>query len=312
MITFEQYTADAAGSFLLQQLTKYDWTNNDPLVSVTWDRDVKRRTDVTVVDDYAAYTQNNFASPGNITPGGKSWTGKQSTAIAGPAVDVAPIINPVHQWAQFPSWSMRELWQSQFLGKPIDTAKLDVVRLKFEMDTDEMVYVGDTEVAATGLVNDPRVAVSNAAFTAAAGTPDQILQVFNTSLQAVQTSSGYSLAPTKVLMPFTRMNQIVARLISTAGSQSILNYLSENTISYKVNGRPLEIVGVKWLETAGVSGASRMVFYNDDKRFIQFPRVELMQLPVQPRGLDQILPTMGALGVVEVRYPETMAYIDGF
>lgn len=311
MLTFDQYTADTAGSFLLQQLTKYDWTSNDPLVDITWDRDVPRRGDITVVDDFAAYTINLIASGGNLSPGGKSWTGKQSTAITGPSVDIAPIINPVHQWAQFPSWSMRELYQSQFLGRPIDMAKLDTVRLKFEMDSDEQVYIGDTEVGCTGLSNDPRVTVTNAAFTFAAGTPDQVLAVINTALSAAQTAAGYAKTPTKALIPYTRLAQLVSRLISTAGSQSIWRYLRQNTIAYAVNGREFEIEGVKWLETAGVGGITRMIVYTDDKKFVQFPRVELMQLPIQPRGLDQILPVMGALGVVEIRYPETVLYVDG-
>lgn len=310
-MTYDEYTADAAGSFLIQQLTKYDWTTNDPLYSTTWDRDVRRRTDVTIVDDYASYTLNNFAHVGGITPGGKNWTGKQSTAVPGPAVDIAPIINPVHQWASLPSWSMRELYQSQFLGRPIDTAKLDVVREKFEMDTDEQVYIGDTEVACTGLLNDPRVVVTNAAFTFAAGTPDQVLAVINTALQAAQTATGYAMAPTKIILPFTRMSQLVSRRLGDQVGLSILNYLAENTISFRVNGRPLEIVGTKWADTAGVGGTTRMTVYYDDKKFVQFPRVELMQLPVQARGFDQVLPVMGALGVVEVRYPETMLYVDG-
>jgi hypothetical protein len=311
MITYDEYTVDAAGIFLTQQLTKYDWTTNDPLYSVTWDRDVRRRTDVTIVDDYAAYTLSNFAHVGGINPGGKNWTGKQSTAVPGPAVDIAPVINPVHQWASLPSWSMRELYQSQFLNRPIDTAKLDVVRQKFEMDSDEQVYIGDGEVACTGLLNDPRVVVTNAAFTFAAGTPDQVLAVLNTALSAVQTATGYALAPTKIILPFTRLNTLISRRLGDNVGMSILTYLEENNISAKTNGRPLEIVGTKWADTAGVGGVTRMCVYYDDKRFVQFPRVELMQLPVQPRGFDQILPVMGALGVVEVRYPETMLYVDG-
>lgn len=311
MITFDQYTADTAGSFLIQQLTKYDWTTNDPLVNITWDRDVPRRGDVTIVDDFAAYILNLVASGGNISPGGKSWSGKQSTAIAGPAVDVAPIINPVHQWAQLPAWSMRELYQSQFLGRPLDMAKLDAVRLKFEMDSDEQVYIGDTEVGATGLANDPRVTVTNAAFTFAGGTPDQVLAVINTALQAAQAASGFARTPTKIIIPYTRLSQLVSRRVGDAASNSIWWYLSRNSIAMAVNGRILEIVGVKWLETAGVGGTTRMIVYTDDKKFVQFPRVELMQLPIQPRGFDQILPIMGALGVVEIRYPETVLYVDG-
>ena len=315
MITFDQYTPDAAGVFLTQQLTKYDWTANDPLVVTTWDRDVPRRLDVAITDDYAAYILNNYAVPGNLSPGGKSWVGRESTAVAGPAIDVANVINPLYPWGQFPSWNMRELWQSQFLGRPLDTAKLAVMMQKFEMDTDEQVYVGDTELGITGLTNNAGVTAISASGSGSARnwvnkTADQILVDFNTLLSTAQTNSGYAAYPTKVLMPYEILNALVARLISTAGSDSILTFLNRNNVSMKNNGQELEIVGVKWLLGAGAGGSNRIMAYTDNRKYVQFPRVELQRLAIQNRGFDQILPTMGLLGVVELRYPETVCYMD--
>ena len=315
MLTFDQYTPDAAGIFLTQQLTKYDWTANEPLVKTTWDRDVPRRLDVAITDDYAAYILNNYAVPGNLSPGGKSWVGKNSTSVAGPAIDVAPVINPLNAWGEFPSWSMRELWQSQFLKRPLDTAKLDVVALKYEMDTDEQVYIGDAELGLVGLTNNTVVQTISASGSGAARnfvnkTPDQILADFNTLLSFVQTNSGYAATPSKVIMPYEIMNVLVSRLISTAGSDSILTFLGRNSVSLQNNGTELEIVGAKWLLGAGSGGSNRMVAYTPNRKYVQFPRVELQRLAVQNRGFDQILPTMGTLGVVEFRYPETLAYMD--
>jgi hypothetical protein len=312
MLTFDQYTPDAAGVFLTQQLTKYDWTANDPLVVTTWDRDVPRRLDVAITDDYAAYILNNYAVPGNLSPGGKSWLGRQSTAVAGPAIDVAPIINQLNPWGQMPAWNMRELWQSQFLGRPLDTAKLDVMTQKFEMDTDEQVYIGDVELGLTGLINNTGVSAINTSGSAvwSGKTADQILADFNTLLSTAQTNSGYAAYPTKVLMPYEILNGLTARLVSTAGSDSILTFLSKNNASMKNNGQPVDIVGVKWLLGAGASASNRIVAYTDARKYIQFPRVELQRLAIQNRGFDQILPVMGLLGVVEVRYPETVLYMD--
>ena len=315
MITFDQYTPDAAGIFLTQQLTKYDWTANDPLVKITWDRDVPRRLDVAITDDYAAYILNNYAVPGTLTPGGKSWVGKNSTAVSGPALDVAPVLNPLNAWGEFPSWSMRELWQSQFLGRPLDTSKLDVMMLKFEMDTDEQVYTGDTTLGLTGLFNNTSVQTISASGSGSARnfinkTPTQILADFNTLLSLVQTNSGYAATPSRVLMPYEIMNILTSELISSAGSDSILTFLSRNSVSLQNNGKPLEIEGVKWALGAGSGGSNRMMAYTPARKYIQFPRVELQRLAIQNRGFDQILPTIGMLGVVEFRYPETVAYMD--
>lgn len=320
MITFDQYTADAGGIFLMNQLEKYDPTINAPLIATTWGRDIDLRTDVSIIDEYASYNLTNFASVGGITPGGKSWAAKQTTALAGPALDITKPVNPLHLWAEMPSWSLIELYQSQYLGRPIDTAKIDVVMEKWEMDTDEQVYIGDTGFNVPGLFNSPLVTpiaaktVNNGAGNTtlwAGKTPQQALDDVNTLLLSVQVASGYTNVPTHLRLPAGALSFLTSTLVSAAGTVSIATFLAQNSIATVVNGKPLDIAFVKWLDGLGAGGTNRMVAYTKSPKFVQFPRSVLMPGQLQNRGMDQMIPYMGKLGVVELRYPETVGYMDG-
>ncbi|EFO4471640.1 DUF2184 domain-containing protein [Escherichia coli] len=94
-------------------------------------------------------------------------------------------------------------------------------------------------------------------------------------------------------------------------NQSLLTYLQTNTISYHQNGVPLNIRAVKWLKGRGVGKKDRMVAYTNDKKYVRYPLVPLQSVPVQYRGLYQIVTYYGKLGAVEPVYKETISYVDG-
>ncbi len=98
---------------------------------------------------------------------------------------------------------------------------------------------------------------------------------------------------------------------SGAANQSLLTYLETNTIAFHQNGKPLNIRPVKWMKGRGVGGTDRMVAYTNDKKFVRFPMVPLQSVPIQYRGLYQLVTYYGKLGAVEPVYPETLNYMDG-
>ena len=100
-------------------------------------------------------------------------------------------------------------------------------------------------------------------------------------------------------------------IVSSAGNQSLLTYLQTNTITYHQNGIPLNIRAVKWLKGRGAGGKDRMAAYTNDKKYVRFPLVPLQSIPVQYRGLYQIVTYYGKLGAVEPVYKETLSYVDG-
>ncbi len=47
------------------------------------------------------------------------------------------------------------------------------------------------------------------------------------------------------------------------------------------------------------------------KKYVRFPLVPLQSIPVQYRGIYQIVTYYGKLGAVETVYRETLSYCDG-
>jgi hypothetical protein len=208
-------------------------------------------------------------------------------------------------------WTVVELAAAAQVGRPIDTQKYDGMQLKWNMDTDEQVYIGDAAKGAKGLLNLSQVTPTNAAKTWATSTPDEIRASINQVLSNAWTRSAYSKVPEDLLIPPDQYSFLASTIVSSAGNQSLLTYLETNTIAFHQNGKPLNIRPVKWAIGRGVANKDRMVAYTNDKKFVRFPMVPLQSVPIQYRGIYQLVTYYGKLGAVEPVYPETLNYMDG-
>ena len=196
MITFDQATVDSSGAFLIGELERLDQTLNLPLVGYTWTRDIQLREDVSIADDISSWTNTSFGAAGTgANPNGKNWVGKDSTAIAGVNVDISKDGNPLNLWGMELGWTVVELAAAQQVGRPIDTQKYDGMQLKWQMDNDEQVYIGDDALGLKGLANLVGVTLNNAPKTWANSTNDEILDSVNSILSNAWAASGYSIVP---------------------------------------------------------------------------------------------------------------------
>ncbi|WP_408004169.1 DUF2184 domain-containing protein [Rahnella perminowiae] len=311
MQTFDQATVDGTGAFLIHELERLDQTLNMPLVSFTWGRDIQLREDVSIADEISSFTQSGFSASGSPASNGKNWLSKTATAIAGVNVDISKQGFPLTLWGMELGWTLPELQAAAQVGRPIDSQKYEGMQLKWNMDTDEQVYIGDTGLNIKGLLNLSQITATNAAKTFATSTPDEMRVAINTVLSLAWANSAYSMVPTDLLIPPEQYALLASTIVSTAGNQSLLTYLETNTIAYHQNGRPLNIRPVKWAKGIGTGATDRMVAYTNDKKFVRFPMVPLMSVPVQYRGLYQLVTYYGKLGAVEPVYTETLAYMDG-
>jgi hypothetical protein len=283
-----------------------------PLVSVTWNRDFKLREDVSIGDEASSFTNTSLAAPGGASPKGKNWIGPKSTAVAGISVGIDKTILPLRLWGMEVGYSLPELISSQQLGRPIDSQKHEGLKLKHNLDVDEMVYIGDTDMAATGLVNNADI--SPASITSTWDNPSttalMILEDINGLIELAWKNSGYAICPSELLLPPAKF-ALLTKPVTTAGSESILSYLAKNCLSMQQNGRPLEIKPVKWLTGRGASNKDRAVVYTNNQQFVRYPLVPLQRTPLEYRGLQQLCTYFGRLGELEFVYPETVAYADG-
>ncbi|HAT2283668.1 TPA: DUF2184 domain-containing protein [Citrobacter freundii] len=310
-MTFDQATVDSTGAFLVHELERLDQTLNLPLTSQTWSRDIELREDVSIADEVSSFTNTTFAAAGTPNANGKNWINQLATAIAGLNVDIAKTGFPLELWGMELGWTVVELAAAAQVGRPIDTQKYDGMQLKWNMDTDEQVYIGDAVKGAKGLLNLSQVTPTNAAKTFATSTPDEIRAAINQVLSNAWTRSAYSKVPEDLLIPPEQYSFLASTIVSSAGNQSLLTYLETNTIAFHQNGKPLKIRPVKWAIGRGVAGKDRMVAYTNDKKFVRFPMVPLQSVPVQYRGIYQLVTYYGKLGAVEPVYPETLNYMDG-
>ncbi|EIV5802287.1 DUF2184 domain-containing protein [Klebsiella michiganensis] len=310
-MTFDQATVDSSGAFLIHELERLDQTLNLPLTSQTWSRDIQLREDVSIADEISSFTNTTFAAAGTPNANGKNWISPLATAIAGVNVDIEKKGFPLELWGMELGWTVIELNAAAQVGRPIDTQKYDGMQLKWNMDTDEQVYIGDAAKGAKGLLNLSQVTPTNATKTWATSTADEIRASINQVLSNAWARSAYSKVPEDLLIPPEQYSFLASTIVSTAGNQSLLTYLETNTIAYHQNGKPLNIRPVKWMKGRGVGGTDRMVAYTNDKKFVRFPMVPLQSVPIQYRGLYQLVTYYGKLGAVEPVYPETLNYMDG-
>ncbi|MFJ4349459.1 DUF2184 domain-containing protein [Pseudomonas sp. NPDC089428] len=313
LMTFDAATIDSTGVFLIGELERLDQTLHGPLASVTWSRDIELREDVSIADEISSFTNSTFAAVGGTSPNGKAWIGKDSSSIASLALDIGKTPKPLTLWGMELSWTLPELASAQQLGRPVDSQKFTGMQLKHNMDIDEQVYIGDTDLGETGLVNSSSVTnVSNAITGSwATATPAQILADVNDLLNSVWAASAFAICPRELRLPPVAYSQLVSRIVSDAGNISVLEFLRVNSLSNSINGTPLNIQPLKWLTNRGTSNTNRMMAYTNEKDRVRFPMVPLQRTPLEYRGIRQITTYYGRLGVVEVVYPETIGYRDG-
>jgi len=312
------------------ELERLDPTLHEPLAAVTWSRDIDLREDVSIADEVSSFTLTTYGSAGGQGTGngignGKAWIGKATDQITGVGVDIGKTPFPLTPWGMELKYTILELESAAKLGRPIDQQKFAGMQLKHQMDVDEMVYIGDTSLGLTGLVNNSLVTNVNNVVNGAGGsplwsqkTPSEILGDFNTALQSVWAASAWAQLPGRVLLPPAQYGYLSTALVSQAGNMSVLKYVQENNITTTSTGKKLEILPLKWCVGTGVNGTvgtanghDRMVVYSKSKDYVRYPMTLLQRTPVQYDGLYHKSTYFCRLGAVEPVYVETIGYFDG-
>lgn len=315
-------THDGAGAFLVSELERLDQRLHMPLAAVTWQLDIDLREDVSMGDEISSYTNSSFGALGNIPGSNKSWADKETSAIGSISLEIAKTKNDLPIWARELSWTLPELASAALVGRPVDSQKFDGMMLKYNMDVDEQVYMGDTVLGMTGLLNHTLMTNTGNAPTGtwSTATPANILGDIDSILASVWGSTGTAMMPNKLLIAPPDMAILVSTLISTAGNISIYEFVMRNNI-VRANGGTLDIQARKWLlgtgntfggfAGKGPTATNSMLAYHQQYDRVRFPLVPLQRTPLEYRGIRQITTYYGRLGNVELVYPELIARRSG-
>lgn len=310
---------DSTLAYFINQLDNLDKTLHEPLYSVSWGRDIKLRTGITMANESTSFIRAAVASIGSNAAAGKPWISPNTTTLPGVSINGERVVLPLRLLGREISYTSVELERSQLLGQPVDQAKFAALNIGYQMDTDEMVYIGDAGTGSLGLVNSDLVGVAGVTADGTGSSPlwstktaDQILRDVNDMIQTAWANSGFAVCPDKLLLPPAKFAYIVSQKVSSAGNVSILKFLQDNSISLNVNGRPLDIQPVKWLVNRGVGGAiDRMVCYTNQEDRVRFPMVPVRRESPYYLGIKFNAPYIWAFGEVEIVYPDTILYRDG-
>jgi hypothetical protein len=336
-LTHDGRTVDSTGAFMVGELERLDQKLHAPLVDVTWGRDIDLREDVTIADDVSSYTISTFGAPGSLGTGnsignGKAWIGRNTNQIAGVDLDLAKITHPLTTWGRELKYSIMELESAAKLGRPIDQQKFEGLQISHQMEVDEQVYIGDTTLQCTGLVNNDTsrtggvITAQNVAASPVTGstlwsmkTPDEILADVSEALSTTWANSAWAVMPSRILLPPAQYGLVCTQKISQAGTFSTLKYLIENNLLVGNGGQvKLEVLPLKWCIGSAVGGTTgilgtgdRMVIYTKDPTRVRFPMTMLQRTPVQYDSVFHKTTYFCKLGQVETVYPQCISYRDG-
>lgn len=305
-------THDANLAFMVSQLEALDKKLYEPLFNVTWARDIKLRSDVTLAHDSTSFIRANFSGNGANELDGMPFIAPNATSLEGVAVTGEKVVLPMRLLGREIAFSSVELDRSQLLGMPIEQQKFNALNADYQLSTDKMVYVGNEKVGAKGLLNNGDVTIGNAAKTWKSATADEILDMVNTAIETAWKASGYNSCPDTLLLPPAQFALIAGKKVGDAGNESILTFIENNAISLRLNGNKIKVNAVKHL--AGIiktGNKDRMVVYSNQEDKVRFPLVPIRRETAYYHGINYIAPYIWAFGEVEFIYPETAYYCDG-
>lgn len=204
---------------------------------------------------------------------------------------------------------------AMMMGVSLQADDAAAARRAYEEMVDRVALAGDAEKNFNGFLDYPGVtaaAVTTGNWLLPATTEDQILADVNEVILGTAEDTIYTSIADTLLLPLDRINRMATTRLGDTQS-TILEFLRRNNTYTAMTGRPLEIRGVRGLETAGAGNTGRMVAYrrSPDVVKLHIPMPHRF-LPVFQRGpLNWEVPGVFRLGGVDVRRPKEVRYGDG-
>jgi hypothetical protein len=309
-------TMDAGLTYYVSQLDVMDKRLNMPLTQFTWSRDIKLRTDVGFANESTSFVRSTFGGVGTQDSNGIPWITANTNSIPDVSINGERVVSPLRLAARELVYSSIELDRSRLLGQSIDQTKMNVLMLKWNLETDSYVYIGDASLGITGLLNSTGVvsglvaADGTAASTLwSAKTADLILRDVNEMITAAWAATAYTVLPNTIGLPPPQLSYVASQRIPNT-DRSILSYLVENNLVAQQGGS-VKFVPMKRLVGIGAGSTNRMIAYNNEEQYLRFPMVPMRREASYYHSINFHAPYVWAYGEIEFVFPETVIYRDG-
>lgn len=225
----------------------------------------------------------------------------------------------VHMAAVGYGYNDEEIAIAARLGLNLTVDKANIARRAAEEFIDQVALFGDATAGFTGLINAPGVTTVTAPNGASASplwstkTPNEILADVNNALLGIYITTLTVETADTLLLPLTQFSNINTTLLSPNIPMTILQWIRQNNAYTVETGQPLDVRGLRGLETAGAGGTARMIAYRRAPEVVKFhmPMPFEFMPPWRKGPMRYEVPGRFRLGGVDVRRPGAFRYVDG-
>lgn len=216
-------------------------------------------------------------------------------------------------------WSLGELKRAEKLGQDLGSDKAAAARKVAEQFLYNIALTGSTEKNWTGMINDANVPTANvtadgtgSTTTWSTKTADQILRDINAAIEGVYNNTLETEVADSLALPTTSL-QLIARTRIGDTTDTILSFIREKNAYTAETGRPLNIKGLRNLETAGASSTKRMIAYSNNRDVLRFhlPGPHEFIEPFRKSSMTWEVAGIMNTGGTEIRLPKGLIYRDG-
>lgn len=305
-------------AFLKGELEKQDPRLLEPLQSVTWPRDIVARTG----GGWSDYTSNVFVD--YATTGGANGSGiigGETTDIATMQANIQKDVWKVFEFANILKIPFIDQQKLQNIGRSLNNILDTGVRLNYNKSVDNITYMGVASAGVPGLMNDPDVTSVSAAATGTGNstkwadkTPQQILTDINRIITDTWSGSQYDETgiANHILIPPIQFS-LLQEPVTTAGSQSILEYILNNNIG-RSQSVDVVICASRWCTGAGAGGTDRMLAYVNSEERVNIDLTVPLNRSLSQTSVEQLAyltAYVAQIGQPKYLYYQCVEYMDG-
>lgn len=252
--------------------------------------------------------------------GKANWFNGYGQDIPNVGVKMEQFNTGVHMAAIGYDFTIQEIEQARMMGVPLAVDKAEAARLAYEKFVDNLALNGDTTKNFSGFVGYTGITPTNVPNDGTGSsrlfstkTPDQILRDLNEPLISIYSGTLQTEMADTLLLPPSTFAAIASTRV-TDGSKMVLDLFRESNVYTATTGRPLQIIAVRALETAGASSTKRMIAYRKSPQVLKLhvPMPHTFFPAVTTNNIHFEVPGIFRLGGLDIRRPGAVRYRDGF